>query len=203
MLLYRAVVSHGRRYLLGALPVSASITVIVLLLFVNGASGTIFFAHAHPDPLERADAIVVLGGEHDGREAYGLRLAEQGYADTVLMSDPYGSTDSVMKKSCRPRSGFEVLCLPPVPSTTRGEALMARTLAETRGWHSIIVVSWRYHIPRARRIFELCFTSPARTVIMRDVPRTYPFSVAEWQYTYLYQYGAWIKAEVQGSCPAA
>ena len=139
----------------------------MLLLFVNGASGTIFFAHARPDSLVRADAIVVLGGEHDGREAYGLKLAEQGYAHTVLLSDLYGSTDSVMKKSCRPRPDIEVICQQPVPSTTRGEALMARTLAETRGWHSIIVVSWRYHLPRARRIFDLCFTSPTRTVVMR------------------------------------
>ena len=128
------MVSHGRRSLLGALPVPASIAVIVLLLFVNGVSGTIFFAHARPDPLVRADAIVVLGGEHDGREAYGLKLAEEGYAHTVLMSDPYGSTDSVMKNSCRSRAGIEVICERPAPSTTRGEALMARTLAETRGW---------------------------------------------------------------------
>jgi len=175
----------------------------VLLLFVNGVSGTIFFAHARPDSLVRADAIVVLGGEHDGREAYGLKLAEQGYAHTVLMSDPYGSTDSVMKNSCRSRAGIEVICQQPVPATTRGEALMARTLAESRGWHSIIVISWRYHLPRARRIFDLCFTSPTRTVIMRDVPRAYPFSVADWQYTFLYQYGAWVKAEAQGSCPAS
>ena len=188
--------------MLRALQVPASIAVIVLMLFVNGASGTVFFAHARPDPLVRADAIVVLSGEHDGREAFGLKLAEQGYAHTVLLSDVYGSTDSVMKPFCMPRSDIEVICQQPVPSTTRGEALMARKLAETRGWHSIIVVSWRYHLPRARRIFDLCFTSPTRTVVMLDVPRTYPFSVAQWQYTYLYQYGAWVKAEVQGSCPA-
>ena len=196
------MVGHGRRSLLSALPVPASVAVIVLLLFVNGASGTIFFAHARPDPLVHADAIVVLGGEHDGREAYGLRLAEQGYAHTVLMSDPYKSTDSVMEKSCRPRPDIEVMCQRPVPSTTRGEAVMARRLAETRGWRTIVVVSWRYHLPRAHRIFDLCFTSPTRTVVMSDVPRAYPFSVAQWQFTFLYQYAAWIKAEAQGSCPS-
>ena len=184
-----------------ALPVPVWVAVIVLLLFVNGASGTVFFAHARPDPLVAADAIVVLGGEHDGREAYGLRLAQQGYAPTVLLSDPYASTDSVMKKSCKPRPDIEVICRRPDPSTTRGEAMMARTLAEARGWQSIIVISWRYHLPRTRRIFDQCFTSPTRTVVARDVPRAYPFSVAQWQYTYLYQYAAWVKAEVQGPCP--
>nr|WP_158021434.1 YdcF family protein [Mycolicibacterium chubuense] len=173
---------------------------MVLLLFLNGFTGTLLFTHAKPDPLRKVDAIVVLGGEHDGREAYGLKLAQRGYAPTVLMSDPYGSKDPVMRKACRPRAGIEVICRPPVPSTTRGEALMTRAFADARGWRSIIVISWRYHLPRARHIFEQCFASSTRTVVMRDVPRAYPFSVAQWQYTYLYQYAGFVKAEIQGSC---
>ena len=108
-----------------------------------------------------------------------------------------------MKKACKTRQDIEVICKRAWLQTTRGEALMAREMAERRGWHSIIVISWRYHLPRARRIFDVCFTVPDRTVIMRDVPRTYPFSVARWQYTFLYQYAAWVKAEVQGTCSSA
>lgn len=177
-----------------------AMAVLVLTLFLNGATGTLFFARAKADPLKRVDAIVVLGGEHDGREAYGLKLAEQGYAMNVLISNPYGPKDKVMAKACQPRSGIQVVCRAPVPGTTRGEALMARELAEAQGWNSIIVVSWRYHLPRARKIFNECFASPTRSVVMRDVPRSYPFSVAQWQYTYLYQYGGWVKAELQGRC---
>lgn len=171
---------------------------LVLLLFLNGASGTLLFARAKADPLKRADAIVVLGGEHDGREAFGLKLAEQGYADTVLLSNPYPAWDKVMRSSCAPRRDIQVICLPPMPSTTRGEALMTRELADELGWKNVIVVSWRYHLPRARKIFDECFASESREVIMRDVPRVYPFSVAEWQYTYLYQYGGWVKADIVG-----
>lgn len=171
---------------------------LVVLLFLNGASGTLLFARATADPLKQADAIVVLGGEHDGREAYGLKLAEQGYANTVLLSNPYPTWDKTMKAACLQRRDIRVICRPPVPSTTRGEALMARELAESFGWNTVIVVSWRYHLPRARRIFDECFGSTTRRVIMRDVPRVYPFSVAEWQYTYLYQYGGWVKAEIVG-----
>ena len=184
-------------------PLPAAVYALIAVLFLNGATGTLFFAHARPDPLAKADAIVVLGGEHDGREAYGLKLAGQGYAPTVLMSDPYGPRDPVMKRYCRRQADIEVICRPPVPSTTRGEALMTRALAEQRGWRSVIVISWRYHLPRARRIFDVCFGAPNRTVIMRDVPRTYRFSVAQWQYTFLYQYGGFVKAEVQGSCDSA
>ncbi len=183
-----------RRHLL----IPAATAALVLLLVFNGASGTLLFAHAPRDPLARADAIVVLGGEHDGREAYGLRLAEQGYAPTVLLSNPYPAKDKVMRKACAPRTDIQVICRKPAPATTRGEARMARDLADAYGWHKIVVVSWRYHLPRARRIFDQCFTTPTRSVIMRDVPREYPFSVAQWQYTYLYQYGGWVKAELIG-----
>ncbi|MCG7592772.1 YdcF family protein [Mycobacterium sp. PSTR-4-N] len=181
-------------------PLPAAVYTLIAALFLNGASGTLWFAHARPDSLTKVDAIVVLSGEHDGREAYGIELANQGYAPTVLISNPHGPRDPVMKRSCQRRATIEVICRPPVPATTRGEALMARALAEQRGWRSVIVISWQYHLPRARRIFDVCFAPPNRTVVMRDVPRTYPFSVAQWQYTFLYQYAAWVKAEVQGSC---
>jgi len=115
----------------------------MLLLLINGVSGAVLFANAEPDPLGNADAIVVLGGEHDGREAYGLDLAEAGYASTVVLSDPYGPNDIVMKKACTPRRDIDIICWAPEPSATRGEAIMARELAEARGRHRIIVISWR------------------------------------------------------------
>lgn len=188
-------VTARRRYL-----VPTVMATLVVLLFVNGASGTLLFARAPVDPLAAADAVIVLGGEHDGREAYGLKLAEQGFADTVVLSNPYAASDKTMKKACAPQPDIRVICRPPVPGTTRGEALLARQLADEHGWTSVIVVSWRYHLPRARKIFEQCFVNAERSVIMRDVPRRYPFSVAQWQYTYLYQYGGWVKAEIQGRC---
>lgn len=177
-----------------------ALAALVMLLFLNGASGTVLFARAKADPLRQADAIVVLGGEHDGREAYGISLAEQGFAPTVVLSNPYAAKDKVMQKVCAERRDIEVICQPPIPKTTRGEAIFTRKFADERHWRSVIVISWRYHLPRARKIFDECFVTPGRSVIMRDVPRRYPFSVAQWQYTYLYQYGGWVKAEIQGPC---
>lgn len=177
-----------------------SMAALVILLFLNGVSGTMLFAGAKADPLKRADAIVVLSGEHDGREAYGISLAEQGYAPTVLLSTAPGPKDLTMQESCRPRPDISVICDVATPFTTRGEAIMTRHLAEKYDWKSVIVISWRFHLPRARYIFNQCFTSADRTVIMSDVPRTYPFSVAQWQYQFLYQYGGWVKAVIQGRC---
>ncbi|WP_024448519.1 YdcF family protein [Mycolicibacterium iranicum] len=176
------------------------IAALVALLFLNGASGTILFARAPADPLKRADAIVVLSGDNDGRQEYGISLAERGYAPAVLLSTPPGPRNRTMQTACQPRPDIQVICSVATPFTTRGEAIMARQMADKYGWKSVIVISWRFHLPRARYIFDQCFTSPDRSVIMRDVPRSYPFSVANWQYQYLYQYGGWVKAVIQGPC---
>ena len=166
-----------------------------------GASGFVLFTHASEDPLERADAIVVLGGEHDGREDYGVSLARDGWAPTVLISNPYPADDPVMERVCRESDdNVEVICLAPDPLTTRGEALMAQRLARERSWSKIIVVSWRYHLPRAKFIFDQCFVDRDDAVLMRAVPRRYQQSILSWELTYLYQYGGLVKALVQGRC---
>ncbi|UCZ91858.1 YdcF family protein [Gordonia sp. WA4-43] len=152
------------------------------------------------DPLRRADAIIVLGGEHDGREGYGLELAGQGYASTVLISDPYRpySPDdaALMSRVCGANTDeIEVICQVPSPSTTQGEALMVQELAVQRGWQNVIVVTWEFHIPRARYIFDQCFDGD---VIMRAVPRSYDRPPWRWAYTYVYQTTAFAKAAIIG-----
>jgi uncharacterized SAM-binding protein YcdF (DUF218 family) len=173
---------------------------LVLLLLV-GASGVILFTNAKTDPLQRADAVVVLGGEHDGREDYGIALARSGWAPAVLISNPYPSSDPVMRRVCgESADGIEVICLPPFPSTTRGEADVARRLANERAWRKIIVVTWKYHVPRARLAFRQCFSADPNAVVMEAVPRHYDYSPAQWEYIYAYQYGGLLKAAALGDC---
>ncbi|MFZ2172731.1 MAG: YdcF family protein [Rhodococcus sp. (in: high G+C Gram-positive bacteria)] len=174
-----------------------AVAVVVAVTFV-GASGYVLYNHARVDAIEPVDAIIVLGGDHDGRVEYGIRLAEQGVSKNVVLSNPYTHTTKAMSKVCdtRPKS-FSVTCVPPAPATTRGEALFTRELASRYGWDSVLVISWRYHLPRARYIFSQCF--PGK-VLMRPVPREYDFSLAEWEYTYIYQSVGFVKALIQGSC---
>jgi uncharacterized SAM-binding protein YcdF (DUF218 family) len=172
----------------------------MVMLLIGGcaffAVGHRLFGDDHQDPLLRADAIVVLGGEHDGREDYGLHLAKLGYADVVVISDPYGPGDSVMARVCNSTSAsFRVICEHPDPSTTRGEALLVQRLAHEYSWRSVIVVSWKFHLVRARYIFGQCFDG---AVTMRAVPRTYARPVWRWAYTYAYQFGGLGKAWVVG-----
>jgi hypothetical protein len=175
--------------------------VVVALLLLMGISGYFMYTNASADGLQRANAIVVLGGEHDGREDYAIDLARDGWAPTVVLSNPYPADDPVMQRVCTGQAGaIEVLCKRPDPVTTRGEAEMIHRLAAERSWRKIVVVTWRYHMPRARSIFGQCFSRDPNAVVMQAVPRQYDFSVGHWEFVYAYQDFAWVKAFIQGDC---
>jgi uncharacterized SAM-binding protein YcdF (DUF218 family) len=186
------------RRLLAAL--EAFVLVVTIILVDMGISGHFVFANAKVDQLERADAIVVLGGEHDGREDYGLQLAREGWASTVVLSNPYWDGDPVMRRVCREPDDVEVICFRPDPGTTRGEAEEMRRLADQRSWSKIIVVSWRYHLPRARLVFQQCFSDQPDAAVMVDVPRRYRYSLLGWEFVFAYQWGGLAKAAIQGAC---
>lgn len=166
---------------------------------VLGVAGYYLFNRPHADPLTKADAIIVLGGDNDGRLQYGLSLAEQGYADTVVLSNAYidnpvGLPD--FNRACASGTAtITVVCFVPSPYTTRGEAMYVSRLAKERNWTHVIVVSWNYHMVRARYILHQCFSG---TVTMRPVPRTYDYSPVRWASEYAYQYIALVKAFVVG-----
>jgi uncharacterized SAM-binding protein YcdF (DUF218 family) len=174
--------------------------ILVALTALMGVSGIALFTNAKVDPLAHADAVVVLGGEHDGREDYGIRLARSGWAPTVVISDAYAKDDPVMQRVCKPQPEIEVICARAPEMTTRGEAEMMHALAAERSWSKIIVVTWRYHLPRARLIFQQCFSPTASAVVMEAVPRRYDYSLARWQFIYAYQYAAFAKAKAMGKC---
>ncbi|OBF30300.1 hypothetical protein A5724_24110 [Mycobacterium sp. ACS1612] len=174
--------------------------ILVALTVLMGISGMAVFTNAKVDALQKADAVVVLGGEHDGREDYGIELARGGWAPTVVISNAYPTDDPVMDRVCKPQPPIEVICARAPQMNTRGEAQMMHRLALKRSWSKIIVVTWRYHLPRARLIFQQCFSPDSDAVVMEAVPRRYDYSLARWQFIYAYQYAAFAKAEAMGDC---
>ncbi|MDQ1203285.1 YdcF family protein [Rhodococcus sp. SORGH_AS_0303] len=135
-----------------------------------------------------ADAIVVLGGAHDGREEFGLELAEDGYAPQVVFSDPYtargvgsyGDPD-YMSDLCNGTYDFTVTCFVPDPSTTRGEGREIRRLAEEQNWKHVLVVTFRPHVSRSRYILDKCWDGDL-TVLAS--PTELPWWAWTWQYVY-------------------
>lgn len=148
------------------------------------------------DAPQAADAIVVLGPpEANGRYERGLELLRDGYAHTLVLSG-VNRYHHDMQATCRNGvPGDTVLCFYPDPKTTQGEAEEIRTLAASLHWRSIIVVTSRYHLTRARMIVQRCFSG---TVSMVDTGR--PISLSKWGYEFLYQTGAFAKALVKRSC---
>ncbi|WP_231996792.1 YdcF family protein [Mycobacterium scrofulaceum] len=173
---------------------------MVAIVAVTGVAGYFVFSNATDSAESHVDAIVVLGGEHDGREGYALGLARRGIAPTVVLSNPYRAADPVMRKSCLQKDGVEVLCIKPDPPTTRGEAIMTRRLAVERNWKSVLVLSWRFHLPRARLIFSRCLSNIGVSTVAKAVPRQYSLPVWYWEYIYFYQFAGIAKAITIDDC---
>ncbi len=92
----------------------------------------------------RADAIVVLSGDHGERLAKALPVMA-------------GQLDSEQaRRLCSDPQPFEVKCLLPAPDGTRPEARATGELAERRGWRRVVVVTTTQHVPRAKLLFDRC-----------------------------------------------
>ncbi len=106
------------------------------------------------DEVTTADAVVVLAGSRF-RLPVGLELMERGVAPVLVISDGLDARSPQTRRMCREQA--EVLCPKPEPYSTRGEARLVARLARERGWDSVVVVSSRFHLYRARQLFERCY----------------------------------------------
>jgi uncharacterized SAM-binding protein YcdF (DUF218 family) len=140
------------------------------------------------DSPEPADAILVLGGTHDGREELGLRLAREGYAPRVLFSDPY-EYSPMINRICHGGYSFPVDCFNPDPPTTLGEGRALAARARAGGWRRVIVVTFTPHISRARYVLGKCWGG---AILMVD-PRPH-LSLGRWAYNFVYQSAGYAKA---------
>ncbi len=111
---------------------------------------------------ERADAVVVLSGDHGERLARALELMSEKAAPTLVLNGTPDLQQAV--DLCRGGQAFEVVCLRPDPDSTRYEARAAARLAADRGWRTLVVVTTRYHVPRAGMLFRRCFRGSVKTV---------------------------------------
>jgi uncharacterized SAM-binding protein YcdF (DUF218 family) len=112
----------------------------------------------------RADVAVVLAGGRGPRLSEGVSLVRRGVAPVLVISDGWSPTWPEANRLCAGRSSpVPVVCFHPDPYSTHGEAEAFARLARKRGWTSVVVVSSRYHVVRARMLFERCY--PGRVEI--------------------------------------
>jgi uncharacterized SAM-binding protein YcdF (DUF218 family) len=133
---------------------------VVVLFFAFVAATFYLFVFPHMDRVTHADAVVVLSGGRSDRLPKGLKLVQDGVASTLVISDGRAPGYPQANKLCKGGQPFKVVCFVPDPYSTRGEAETVERLARKHGWHSLVVVTSRYHVFRARVLFKRCFKGP-------------------------------------------
>ena len=133
----------------GRLALAVAIAVVGFLAvsfipFVRGGSANLI----------RADAVVVLSGDHGERLPPALTLIDRGVTSTLIFAGGLDSGRGI--ELCKGGQPFEVICLVPNPDNTREEARAVARLAASRGWREIVVVTSRHHVPRSELLFDRC-----------------------------------------------
>lgn len=174
---------------------AAAILVLVLMLVATLVVDVVYL-RPQVDAPRRADAVLILGGPDHERYPFGLALGREGFASTIVVSNPDGRRNQWLTNECdNPPPGLTVHCFKPDPSTTKGEGRELRRLASEHGWKTVIVVTIRPHISRARYVLQSCFDGD---LLMVASPTN--LSIAEWTYQYLYQTGGYARAVLEPGC---
>ena len=165
--------------------------VLVVLLLPFCAATTQLFVFPTTGMPERVDAIVVLGGPGD-RLGLGLKLAQQGRAPYLLVSE--GLPINFPAGLCSPDHAFTVICWNPDPGNTKGEAEFIGRMARQQRWTSVALVTTPDQAWRAALEVRRCYSGKIYSA-------TTPLSWSQWPFMIAYQWGSTIKAEtLQRDC---
>ena len=129
------------------------------VLFLRGAGEFLVVS----DPLNKADAIVVLNGdsERDERLLYAVELWQKGYARKVIISahkvawqsdEDISEWRHALKLNIIPKESL-VLAINEADST-REEARMLLPFVIKQGFKSVIIVTSNYHTRRSKKVFQ-------------------------------------------------
>jgi uncharacterized SAM-binding protein YcdF (DUF218 family) len=133
------------------------VRVALLVVLAWLAACAFLFVWPNDDEPRRADAVVVLAGGRKLRLEKGLELMRRDLAHTLVISDGEARGWLEANRLCNgAATGFRVVCFTPDPYSTQGEAQGVARLARERGWRSVTVVTSRFHVHRARLLFERC-----------------------------------------------
>jgi uncharacterized SAM-binding protein YcdF (DUF218 family) len=135
---------------------SPLLLVLLLVLAALVVASVPLFILYDDDEVAKADAVMVLAGQKS-RLPVAVELVRRGVAPVLVISDGLDPRWTQANRLCRSGRPDRVVCIRPEPYSTRGEARLAGRLARERDWDSLVVVSSRFHLLRARLLFERCF----------------------------------------------
>ncbi len=172
----RGLDAHSSRRLLNAIRTLAATLALGLFLFV---AGFIVFALAPNDrsanDIHQAGGIVALTGGSD-RIADAVELLAEGKAGRLLITgvNPVTSAERLAQETPQHKDLFSCCVdIDYVARNTVGNAIATRRWVEARGITSLIVVTSRYHMPRA--LIELQRAMPRVTLYPRPATPDHPY----------------------------
>ena len=156
--------------------------VFLLLLVVWLIATTVLFVRPREDSPARVDAVVVLSGSRKYRLPRALELMRTGVAPTLVISNGLDPSWRQARSLCRGgESRFRVVCFVPNPDSTRGEAEAVSRLAARQDWRRVVLVTSRFHVTRARMLFDRCFDGDVGAVGTGSPWILYPLNLlTEW-----------------------
>lgn len=147
-----------------------------------------------------SDVLFVLAPS-SGRASFAEDLMEAGFAETLVVSTP-ASQEPGPPTVCDEKRKYRVICFAPDPVTTRGEARELRALSQEHGWNSATVITAKFHVSRARVIFQRCFGGELSMVAI-DTPMPFvslPDARGSWLYHIAYESAAFVKTAIDPTC---
>ena len=201
---------------------SRALARVALMAFLVLLVGLLVGVHAvwnpHEDSPSNVDAVVVLSSGEDrrvkGREivaksdvsdvlVYSLsnRLRRQiAEGDVTVVDAPRdGELKGNQIEECGADLGpYAVLCVYPRPNSTAGEALAVAELAESEGWDSVLIVTERSHLLRARTTFSRCVPEWLQVYVSASPG---PSSLGEKAYRTVYELLATARDLFVDPCP--
>ena len=175
--------------------------VVLALSLLAVGLGVYGFLHlgtflAKEDPLQQADAILVLSGTVIARPLEGANLYLAGYAPLIVLSQdepPIGVPALAergilfVSRATRAHSVFRQLGIPNeaiivperIHTNTAAEAVTLREIAVRERWNRVIVVSSTYHLRRAAFALRRELRGTDVQVLMHRTPYQ-GFEPAQW-----------------------
>ncbi|HEU4557723.1 MAG TPA: ElyC/SanA/YdcF family protein [Longimicrobium sp.] len=182
---------RGRRWLIVLSSLAAAGLLLWLLRapILTAAAG---YLSVH-DPLQKADAIFVFGGDPDIRPYAAAELYHRGWAPRVLVpgmetgrlaADGLIPTQTqlfvgVLKKQGVPDTAVQVLNIPGGTTSTTDDARVLRDWVRRTHARRVIAVTTTYHTRRARLALLRAFDGMDVEVVMHGAP-TRGYSERDW-----------------------
>jgi uncharacterized SAM-binding protein YcdF (DUF218 family) len=150
--------AKGRRP--GRAPGGFQLGLLLALLALPSFVLTIgFLVEGLQPPLQRSDAIVVISGDEDlARFRAGLTLWQEAWAPLLIFSGaalegPISNAEAMRRLALGAGVPPEAILLEEQGTNTYGNALHTRSLMESNGLRSAILVTSPYHLQRAALTF--------------------------------------------------